>query len=178
MSLVEIVCDGCGLKMPKRHTASYDGYYNTSPECWEVYTEVLSCEYGNAFLFGRVHQLTVDTYAVQHAGGKHPDKSTTVHLVGLHLQLDFGLQPTTVPPMLQRLAGRIDTWPHFEHPEEQAPFTVCDVALAGSVEQHIRLVRNWAGSVWKLWKAHHNEIRTMALSHLQIATSVKTTQTS
>ncbi|HYC61445.1 MAG TPA: hypothetical protein VEK79_17955 [Thermoanaerobaculia bacterium] len=26
-------------------------------------------------IFGRVHRLTVDTYAVQQAGGIHPDKS-------------------------------------------------------------------------------------------------------
>ncbi len=65
--------------MPKsaRHTAH--GYYNGSPsvgastrKCWRRILQRV--------LFGRVHQLTVDTYAVQHAGGLHPDKSVTVHL--------------------------------------------------------------------------------------------------
>jgi hypothetical protein len=73
--------------MPRSATASYAGYYNTSPECWEVYTEVLGAEFSNAVLFGQVHQLTVATYAVQHAGGPHSEKSIGVHLTGLYLTL-------------------------------------------------------------------------------------------
>ena len=29
--------------MPANDSAIYDGYYNTSAECWTVYTEVLGC---------------------------------------------------------------------------------------------------------------------------------------
>ena len=56
-----------------------DSYYNASPECWAVYTEGLGAEYSHAVIFGQVHQWTVDTYAVQHAGGSHPDKSIDIH---------------------------------------------------------------------------------------------------
>ncbi len=52
-------------------------------ECWQLYTEVLGDQFSNIVLFGQVHQLTVDAYAVQHSGGGHPDKSTAVHLSGL-----------------------------------------------------------------------------------------------
>jgi len=41
MSASESVCPGCGLKMPRRDNALYDGGYNTSPECWDVFTEVI-----------------------------------------------------------------------------------------------------------------------------------------
>ena len=81
-ALRESTCPGCGLRMPVSEGAAYDGYYNTSPECWSVYTEVLGAEYSNPVLFGQVHQLTVDTYAVQHPGGLHPDKSIAIHLAG------------------------------------------------------------------------------------------------
>ncbi len=104
----ETTCPGCGLKMPRRDTASYDGYYNTTPECWEVYTEVLSAEFSNAVLFGQVHQLTVDAYAVQHAGGPHPDKSVGVHLAGLYLVLVRGIRPMNVPRLLQDLARQVE----------------------------------------------------------------------
>src|SRR5690242_9965062 len=81
--LQETICPGCGLRMPARKTTTTSlGYYNVSDECWDLYTEVLGTEYSNAFLFGQVHQLTVDSYAVQHAGGPHPDKSVGVHLSG------------------------------------------------------------------------------------------------
>ena len=118
--MIDSFCPGCGLVMPKRESATSHGYYNASPECWLVYTEVLAAEYSNAVLFGQAHQLTVDTYAVQHAGGPHPDKSVDVHLCGLHLVLQQGWKPVTVPPILQRIAGVIEAWPHYDPPPQIA----------------------------------------------------------
>src|SRR3954470_7209248 len=117
------ICPGCGLNMPARSTDRYDGYYNASPGCWSVYTEVLAVEYGNAVLFGQVHQLTVDTYAVQHAGEPHPDKSVDVHLFALHLGLVKGIRSPSIPPLMQRLATEIEVWPHFEPPTDTGPLT-------------------------------------------------------
>ncbi|HEX6719223.1 MAG TPA: DUF5946 family protein, partial [Pyrinomonadaceae bacterium] len=79
----ETICPGCGLKMPAGKNTTFRSYYRTNAECWDLYTEVLGTEYSTAILFGQVHQLTVDTYAVQHAGEPHPDKSIDVHLFGL-----------------------------------------------------------------------------------------------
>lgn len=137
--------------MPVREAAVYGGYFNTSPECWAVYTEVLGAEFGNAPLFGQVHQLTVDTYAVQHPGGDHPDKSIFIHLAGLYLVLDRGHTPIHVPPLLQRLARTVREWPHFEAPADLGAMTVLDVALAESVMAHAEVVREWAGTVWEAW---------------------------
>lgn len=152
--------------MPKRDVATYHGYYNASPECWLVYTEVLAEEYGNAVLFGQVHQLTVDTYAVQHAGGPHPDKSVAVHLCGLHLVLEKNLKPVTVPPMLQRIASGVDHWPHFTSPASIEALTVFDVALTKSMSDHIEAVRRWAGLVWKAWAPQHPEIARFVAKQL------------
>lgn len=148
MNAMESICPGCGLAMPRRVNACYDGDYNTSPECWEVFTEVLGKEFSNALLFGRVHQLTVDAYAAQHAGGHHRDKSVVIHLSGLHLVLERGLRPTVVPPLFQQLATVVRVWPHLPPPAERSAMTVFEVALAESVEDHARLVRGWAQSVW------------------------------
>lgn len=93
-------CPGCGLAMPLGDTTVYDGYFNTSPECWSVFTEVVGHEFGNAVVFGQVHQLTVDAYAVQHAGGSHPDKSIAVHLVGASRR---GGHPGDAPPLIEFL---------------------------------------------------------------------------
>ena len=64
--------------------------------------------------------MTVDAYAVQHAGGPHPDKSVDIHLCGLFLVLERGFKPVTVPPMMQRIVSTIDVWPHFAPPREDS----------------------------------------------------------
>jgi hypothetical protein len=155
-------CPGCGLELAISELP-YDRKFNASPECWAVFEGVIAAEFQDPALFGRVHQLTVDAYAVQHAGGRHPDKSVDVHLVGLYLVLDKGVAPAAVPPRLQKLAGAITAWPHFDVPAERARLTVGDVErAAGAVEQHARLAREWASAVWRCWREHHPAVRALA----------------
>jgi hypothetical protein len=153
--------------MPQQPGATRHAYYNASPECWAVYSEVLGAEYSHALIFGQVHQLTVDAYAVQHAGGEHPDKSIGIHLAGLHLTVVRGIRPPLVPPYLQQLAVSVETWPHLELPNTPWRFTVVDVALvAGEVEAHTRVVREWSGEVWQAWSPHHAAIAALVEQHL------------
>jgi hypothetical protein len=155
-------CPGCGLEMPPGG-AAYDRKFNASAECWSVFEEVIAAEFQSPALFGQGHQLTVDAYAVQHAGGRHADKSVCVHLVGLHLVLEKGIALADVAPRLQRLAGRVKAWPHFDLPDARAGLTVRDVALAGGdFSEHVRLVRAWAGQVWDAWQPHHGAVRELA----------------
>ena len=153
-------CPGCGLEMPLS-THSYEGYYNTSPECWSVYEEVLGTEFQNVLIYSKVHQLTVDAYAVQHAGAEHKDKSVCIHLAGLHLWLEQGVNSREVPPLLQRLASRIEQWPHFEPPARIGPLTVFDVASAGLPEEHMDCVRAWADQIWEGWRARHADVQAL-----------------
>jgi hypothetical protein len=162
----EITCPGCGLRMPASERASFDGYYNASAECWSVYTEVLGAEYSNAVLFGQIHQLTVDAYAVQHAGGPHPDKSVDIHLSGLYLVLEQGVHPMSVPKLLQTLAETVDPWPRFIPPADRGSLTIFDVALSGSDEQHSTAVREWARVVWQSWAEHHAAVAGLVARYL------------
>jgi hypothetical protein len=155
-------CPGCGLTAPQSEL-SYDRKFNASPECWSLFETVIAAEFQDAVLFGRAHQLTVDAYAVQHAGGRHPDKSVDIHLVGLHLVFDKGVAPTEVPRRLQKLAGLVVAWPHFETPSGRSALTVGDVANAGGqFETHARLVQAWASEVWSNWRHHHPAVRLLA----------------
>jgi hypothetical protein len=155
-------CPGCALTLPMTDQV-YDRKFNASAECWSVFEEVIAVEFQHPALFGRTHQLTVDSYAVQHAGGRHPDKSVCFHAVGLCRVLELGVAPTDVAPKLQRLAGRTTTWPHFEVPAVRAALTVQDVALAaGAVEEHVGRVRAWAAQLWESWREHHLAIRGIA----------------
>ena len=155
--------------MPLKETATSHRYINASPECWDLYTEVLAIEYSNASLFQQVHELTVDGYAVQHPGGKHPDKSLGIHLCGLHLMLDLGIPSANIPRLHQHVADNIETWPHFPPPPDLGSVTVLDVALAGSVEEHAGKVWQWARSVWQAWSPHHAAVAELVARHLRLS---------
>jgi hypothetical protein len=168
MSAMETICPGCGLEMPRHAEASYGGYFNASTECWEIFTEVIGKEFSNPALFEQVHRLTVDAYAVQHAGGNHPDKSVMVHLAGLFLVLERGLRCTAVTPLLGRLANGVRVWPRLPQPTAAPKLTIFDVALAESVENHAKVAQSWAESVWRTWSPHHREIREFVVAHLDL----------
>ena len=154
------VCPGCGLTRPAGET-TYDRKFHASAECWATFETVIAAEFQNPALFGQVHQMTVDAYAVQHAGGSHPDKSVCVHLAGLQLVIEEGLRPVDVPPRLQRLARRT-SWPHLEPPATPAGMTIGDVAAAASLTVHAERVREWARAVWGAWAPHHAVARELA----------------
>jgi len=158
-------CPSCGLTRPSG-APPYDGAFHASPECWAVFCEVLEKEFSNAVLFGQAHQLSVDAYAVQHAGGQHPDKSVCVHLCGLHLALGRGVAPPRVPPLFKRIVAGTKAWPHFEPPADRGALTAGDVAAAGSAPEHAARSRAWAEQVWRSWSAHHAAIADFVSSRL------------
>jgi Family of unknown function (DUF5946) len=151
-------CPGCGLQMPPSEKARYDGYFNSSPECWVIFEEVLAVSFSNPKTHGPVHQIIVDAYAVQHAGGKHPDKSVDIHLVGLHAAFSIGMEPGRVPDMLRRLADAVREWPHFERPEFSSPLTILDVAVAETAADHLQRAETWARAVWESWAEQHDAV--------------------
>ncbi len=154
----ESICPGCGLRMPAFGSRPHDGYYNVSPECWAVYSEVIGNERNQGEVFAPVHPLTVNTYAVQHAGGRHPDDSIAVHLSGLHLTLDRGVDPPDASRMAEGLSGRVTVWPHFPPPPDRVSLTVSDVVLSDSADEHIDTVRAWSQVVWESWSEHHEAV--------------------
>jgi len=153
-------CPGCGLELP-RIDRIYDRKFHASAECWATFEEVIAREFQDAVLFGQAHQLTVDAYAVQHAGGRHPDKSVCVHLTGLCLALEKGVAPAQVPRKLQPLVVP-RSWPHLTPPEERASLTVLHVVAADSSKTHAVRAREWAAEVWRVWRPHHDAARELA----------------
>jgi hypothetical protein len=157
-----VECPGCGLQLPAKEGAVYDGYFNTCAECWIAFGEVVGREFSNPALFGAVHTLTVDAYAVQHAGPPHPDKSVSVHLCGLHWRLVEGRPAGQVPRLMKRMADVPREWPHFKPPADRGALTIGDVLPATEPAQHGESVRAWASEVWRTWSAHHAAIADFA----------------
>lgn len=162
MKTAERCCPGCGLVMPAATNAHTDGYYNCSAEWWNVYAEVLGYEYGHVIPFGQVHALTVDTYAVQHAGGRHKAKSVAVHLAGLYAFHELGLKRVRVARLMQHLANHYTNFLGFDPPPPAGSLSIFDVALASDQLHHIDLVTRWSAQVWAAWHDAHSAVARFA----------------
>lgn len=139
---------------------------NASPACWDLCTEVMGHEAQHLPELGRLHQLTVDTYAAQHAGAPTPLISTAFALIGLHLALDHGWAGTAIRATHQALARRHREWPRFQAPERRGQLTIADVAASTTPAEHAERVQAWAASVWLAWLPQHDAVRTWADSVL------------
>ena len=161
--MLQIRCPGCSLEMPENKRLGYDGYYNCSKECWAVYSEVLGYQFSNAIVFSQVHQLTVDAYAIQHAGGSHPDKSIAIHLCGLHAAYNLRISQIEIPKLLQKVSKRVqqsDTlkWPHLEAKQYSLATSIFDIAVADTAQGHVDRAKEWAELNWLKWSEFHDSI--------------------
>jgi Family of unknown function (DUF5946) len=131
----------------------------SSAGCWATYGEVLAREYSDPEYF-ETHRLTVDTYAAQHPGQPSPQsiKSVGYHLVRLCLILERGLQMNQANAAMLVITKTKDHFTWLTPPVSLGSITVADVHQTATAEQHKRLVRLWAASVWAAWLPHHSVI--------------------
>lgn len=154
-------CPGCGDVLPEVDIP-YNGYFQTSDECWGAFSEALARAVGNAALAWEGHQVLVDGYAVQHAGGPHPDKSVAIHLTGLHLVFERGIPPGRVAPLLQVLAGAVKRWPRLEPPRRTSATTASQIVRAPDARAALTLMKRLGEETWMSWEAHHDIARELA----------------
>ena len=150
-------CQGCGVVLPA-HAGPTHPYIGASPACWALFGELLAREYGDPEYF-RLHQVTVDTYAVQHPGvpERRSIQSVAVHLITLCLVLEGGADPRDGPALHKRLAGLAFHW--LEPPIPNGRITVADVLQAQTPAEHERMVEAWARDVWSAWEPHQATVR-------------------
>jgi hypothetical protein len=156
MSISE--CPGCGV-VSAGVVGPTHPYMLSSPACWEMYGEVLARSY-EAPRLRRVHQLLVDSYAVQHPGveTRQAVQSVCLHLMTLCLFIERGADPADGPllhkQMLERPAFR---W--LDPPLDRGDVTVAQVRAASDTAGHIAAAEAWARSAWEAWARHHETIR-------------------
>lgn len=152
----ESVCPGCATRLHFSHVLC-EGYFNTTPERWSLFTEVQGTQYGNA-LFGRhTHQSTIDAYAAQHAGANHPDKSVAIHLLGLYLVIEQEADPLEFAPVQQRIGSACANRPKLIRPEDRGGLTIFNVAMAADGD-HINTAHSWSREVRGMWAEHRQTI--------------------
>jgi hypothetical protein len=153
-------CPGCGSLFPDIEGPAHR-YMESSPGCWAAYGEVLAREYGNPALFGQVHRLTVDAYAVQHPGQPSPQsiQSVALHLISLCLILEYGATPQTATAALQEGARARGRYLWLPPPACPGSLTVAEVRSATEAATHDSMVRRWAAAAWSAWSPHHSTVR-------------------
>lgn len=151
-------CPSCGGRFP-----AIDGpihaYMTSSPGCWARFGAVLAREYASPELMS-THRLSVDAYAVQHPGGRERRAvfSTGLHLARLMLQLEADRPPRETNDVMLAL-GRHKATLIFLEPPTAFAFTVADVPLDATPQEHAAAVRRWAAVSWNAWARHHAYIR-------------------
>lgn len=127
------------------------------------FSEVVGREYSD-FRRGHVHNLTVDTYQIQHPPEQSPRavKSMAVHLITLYLQLEQGWTSMQAAYGKQQLAAHSAQFEWLEPPADPGHLTIAEVHAAESPEAHVVAVEAWASCVWDAWAAHHAVVKGWA----------------
>jgi hypothetical protein len=163
-------CPGCGIVLPGTADAEPAALHAT-PSCESVLHEVLGFEFQHPVML-RYHQLTVDAYGAQHAGGGAPRIRVAYSLAGLWLALEHGFSAEDVRSVHRRMGHPTAEWPEFTPPlPPQRWLTVLDVAEAGvrqhSSGGHARAAGQWARSVWEAWRATDDGVDDQVRSMLR-----------
>jgi hypothetical protein len=136
-------------------------YMTSSPACWETFGRILAKEFGDPG-FWPPHTLTVDCFAAQHPGveSEQSRHSVAFHLVGICLVVERGMAPSAAGWHRQKVPNVHKSLPWLTPPDSLGSVTTADVVRAESPEEHERMVRAWAASIWDAWKAHHEIVRS------------------
>ena len=98
-----------------------------------------------------VHNLAVDTYAMQHPEEYCKSaKSYAAHLTGLCCALEFGGEPNLYWAIPRWLDGTVQLDKPAVLPA-RGTMTVADVHAAAGGDAYVERVRAWAGDVWKAY---------------------------
>jgi Family of unknown function (DUF5946) len=160
-TMATIACPGCGLELPRSAALEADSTYHASPECLEVYGEVIAYGFAHPEELGRWHQTSTDAYRLQHLTPSTKPITTAFALNSLYLVLERGFTGIQSREAHGYLANTVTTWPEFTPAATPGTVTVFDVAMADTLERHADLVQQWARSVWAAWSHTHAEIAEM-----------------
>lgn len=133
----------------------------TTAVCWAHYRRTVAREYRDPERW-TLRGLTRDAYGAQHAGGRSRSAvaATGVHLIGLSLALDRGLDAEGVGTVRAAAVDRLSeglSW--LEPPTSVVEPSIQQVAEAEDIDQYSELVQRWAAEVWAAWAPHHPTVR-------------------
>ncbi|KGE70833.1 DUF5946 family protein [Spirochaeta lutea] len=154
-------CPFCGLQSDVIQGPTHR-YLVSTPGCWKVYGDVLAREYED-FRFFRLHDLTVDAYALQHPGEPSDQtiRSAVIHLTSLYAYFEEGV-PAAKLSRVKQLAARFKSEFTWLDPPETLSGLNCATLLSceDPGEYETRLIA-WADFVYTRWQNHHTTAREL-----------------
>ena len=101
----------------------------------------------------RVHRLIVDSYCLQHPDSYcRSSKSMAAHLAGLCCGLEYGGHPRVYGALQHWLSGPKNDLSRPTPPAEQDGTTVDDVCRTLGSSAFVKVVEDWAATVWTQWR--------------------------
>lgn len=157
-----IICPGCKLHLAYQQLAPSERY-NASGECLELFNQLSA----RTFAFQHPdfhHQLSVDAYGAQHAGGVSRNITTAYALIGLYLALEknyTGRQVQHIHSIIPR-----QSWEKLTPPDPAGALTVADVLKATTEEELYGAMKKWGQSVWDSWQAQHAWVKEKTAAYI------------
>jgi hypothetical protein len=157
-----IRCLGCGAWVPDLDGPTHE-YMLSAPGCWALFNQVAVEQYEIASF--DLRRLAVDAYAAQHPGStdRRAVQSVAVHLISLYFVLERGLTPTEATDKMRHALTDKTRFVWLEPPSSMGDVTVVDVVNIKDPKEHEAIVNRWARSAWLEWRAHHAQIRKLAI---------------
>ena len=158
-----VVCR-CGAVVPDIPEMRTDHLYvDAVPGCRGAYMDLMALELADARL-AEVRMLAVDAYMAQHPGvlGRKAAQSVWVHLVGICLALEFGLDGFATAGAKMAVAAPGVRFEWLEPPASLGSLTVLDVLAVKAPTEHAPAVRRWLEAVWAAWSSAQDVIRERA----------------
>jgi hypothetical protein len=154
-----VPCFSCGALAPDMEGSTHK-YVLSSPGGWALYGQILARDYSE-YNYPPIHRLVVDAYAVQHPGKpmRQAIQSVTVHLIGLYLSLEKGMEAKQVTRAIGRATQFSNQFVWLDPPKSMGSITVAEVVKTKTLDEYESLGRDWAVSAWEAWSIHHAQIR-------------------
>jgi hypothetical protein len=126
--------------------------------CQALFDEIMLRAYSDP-PYAATYPLALDAYCMQHPESYgHSAKSYAAHLMRLCCGLEHGGDHKVLEAIQKWLNGAA-ALEKPEVPKYRGTMTVADLKAARNAEEHTKLVREWAESVWAAYARQHEIAR-------------------
>jgi hypothetical protein len=106
-----------------------------------------------------IHQYAVDAYGAQHITKNSKEITVGATLIGLFLLAEHNYSGREIQQAHIKLGNKMRDLKIVNLPKEMAKYNVLNVLNIKEGKERDAMIKQWALSVWDIWKAEHSIIR-------------------